>query len=234
MSRRNWKKQPSTPTSTGSTALKVAIYARVSTTDQDCSMQLSELHTYCERRAWPVVADYVDKGISGAKASRPALDKLKADARARRFDCVLVWKIDRWGRSLIDCINGIRELSSLGVRFIAVTQNIDTDESNPAARLMMSMMFAFAEFERELTKERILAGVAQYHRNVATNRYGRDVHSRSGKDLPSGRPMRIFNRSLAEQMRREGASWRTIAEKLDVPIGTVRDAIARIQVLPAA
>ena len=235
MSRRNWKKQPSTPTTTGSTALKVAIYARVSTTDQDCSMQLSELHTYCERRAWPVVSEYVDKGVSGAKASRPALDKLKAEARKRAFDCVLVWKIDRWGRSLIDCINGIRELGSLGVRFISVTQNIDTDESNPAARLMMSMMFAFAEFERELTKERILAGQAQFRRNVELNRYGRDVHSRSGKDLPSGRPMRIFNRGRALEMRRNGSSWRAIAAELDVPMGTVRDAISRlIKAHPAA
>jgi putative DNA-invertase from lambdoid prophage Rac len=228
MSRRNWKKQPSTPTSTGSTALKVAIYARVSTTDQDCSMQLSELHTYCERRAWPVVGEYVDKGISGAKASRPALDKLKAAARRRDFDCVLVWKIDRWGRSLIDCINGIRELTSLGVRFIAVTQNIDTDESNPAARLMMSMMFAFAEFERELIKERIQAGVAQYHRNVALNRYGRDVHSRTGKDLPTGRPMRIFNREKAVEMRKAKISWTRIANELDVPVGTLRDAVSKV------
>src|SRR5215831_7336502 len=139
MSRRNWKKQPSTPTSTGSTALKVAIYARVSTLDQDCTLQLSELHTYCKGRGWSVAGDYVDKGVSGAKASRPALDKLKAAARKRAFECVLVWKIDRWGRSLIDCINGVRELASLGIRFIAVTQNIDTDESNPGARLMMNM-----------------------------------------------------------------------------------------------
>ena len=106
--------------------LKVAIYARVSTVDQDCSMQLAELHSYCERRAWPVVHDYMDKGISGAKASRPALDRLKADARQRKFDCVVVWKLDRWGRSLIDCINGVRELAALGIRWISVTQGLDT------------------------------------------------------------------------------------------------------------
>jgi putative DNA-invertase from lambdoid prophage Rac len=228
MSRKNWQKQPTPPTSTGSIALKVAIYARVSTTDQDCSMQLTELHTYCERRAWRVMGEYVDRGISGAKASRPALDRLKAEARKRAFDCVLVWKIDRWGRSLIDCINGIRELASLGVRFIAVTQGIDTDDSNPAARLMLNMMFAFAEFERELIQERIRAGITQYRRNVELNRYGRDVHSRTGKDLPTGRPMRIFNRGRALEMRRNGASWRAIAEELDVPVGTVRDAITKL------
>ena len=228
MSRRNWKKQPSTPTATGSVALKVAIYARVSTTDQNCDLQLAELHSYCERRAWPVVHDYMDKGISGAKASRPALDRLKADAGQRKFDCVLVWKLDRWGRSLIDCINGIRELSSLGVRFISTTQNIDTDESNPAARLMMALLFAFAEFERELIHERILAGQAQQRRNVAANRYGHDVHSRSGKDLPTGRPMRIFDRTRAMDMHRNGMSFRKIARELDVPLGTLRDAIYKV------
>lgn len=233
--RRNWKKQPSTPTSTGSTALKVAIYARVSTLDQDCTMQLSELHTYCKGRGWSVAGEYVDKGISGAKASRPALDKLKAEARKRAFECVVVWKIDRWGRSLIDCINGVRELASLGIRFIAVTQNIDTDESNPGARLMMNMLFSFAEFERELIQERIQAGVAQYRRNVALNRYGRDVHSRTGKDLPAGRPMRVFNRKQALAMRKAKMSWRRIAVELNVPITTVRRAVQTLkQVLPAA
>jgi DNA invertase Pin-like site-specific DNA recombinase len=226
--RRNWKKQPTAPTSTGSTALKTAIYARVSTFDQDCAMQLAELATYCKGRAWPVAGEYIDKGISGAAASRPALDKLKAQARKRAFDCVVVWKIDRWGRSLIDCINGIRELSSLGIRFISVTQNIDTDESNPASRLMMSMLFAFAEFERELIQERIRAGVAQHKRNVALNRYGHDVHSRSGKDLPTGRPKRIFNRAKALEMRQAKISWRRIAEELDVPVGTLRDAIGKL------
>jgi DNA invertase Pin-like site-specific DNA recombinase len=78
------------------------------------------------RRSWEVASEYVDKGFSGAKASRPALDHLKAEARQRRFDAVIVWKLDRWGRSLIDCINGVRELAALGIRWISVTQGLDT------------------------------------------------------------------------------------------------------------
>jgi putative DNA-invertase from lambdoid prophage Rac len=85
-------------------------------------------------RGWDNAGEYVDTGWSGAKASRPQLDRLMRDARLRRFDAVLVWKLDRWGRSLADCVRSIQELAALGVRFVAITQNIDTDESNPAPR----------------------------------------------------------------------------------------------------
>ena len=188
-------------------------------------MQLSELRDYCERRNWEVAAEFVDKGVSGAKSSRPALDQLKAAARKRAFDAVIVWKLDRWGRSLIDCINGVRELAALGIRWLAVTQGLDTDESNPASRLMLNLMFSFAEFERELIQERILAGMAQQRRNIALGRYGRDIHSRTGKDLPPGRPRRIFRRDVAKQMKDAGMSFRQIARELDVPYGTVFDAL---------
>ena len=233
MSKRNWKKQPSIPThSSPVKQLRAAIYARVSTTDQDCTMQLHELRDYCERRKWEVAGEYVDK-TSGAVSSRPALDKLKADARARRFDAVIVWKLDRWGRSLIDCINGVRELTSLGIRWIAVTQGLDTDESNPASRLMLNLMFSFAEFERELIQERILAGMAQQRRNIALGRYGKDIHSRTGKDMLPGRPRRIFRRDVAKQLREQGYSYRQIARELDVPYGTVFDALGGRKEKPA-
>jgi DNA invertase Pin-like site-specific DNA recombinase len=139
--------------------MRAAIYARVSTADQNCEMQLRELREYCSRRKWEVVEQFVDTGFSGAKASRPELNRLKRDARQRRFDVVLVWKLDRWGRSVSDSIAGIPELVSLGVRFIAVTQNIDTDESNPMARFLLHIMAAFAELEREMIRERVNAGV---------------------------------------------------------------------------
>src|SRR5215469_13190441 len=139
--------------------MKTAIYSRVSTSDQNCEMQLRELREYCSRRGWDVSAEYIDAGWSGAKASRPQLDRLMQDARRRRFDAVAVWKLDRWGRSLAHLVQSVQELSGLGVRFVAVTQNIDSDESNPIARLLMHLMAAFAEFERELIRERVKAGV---------------------------------------------------------------------------
>ena len=89
--------------------MRVAIYARVSTADQSCEMQLHELREYTERRGWTTVGEYVDTGWSGAKASRPELDRLMNDASVRRFDAVLVWKLDRWGRSVAHSIKSIQE-----------------------------------------------------------------------------------------------------------------------------
>src|ERR1700694_5426178 len=100
--------------------MRCALYARVSTTDQNCELQLRELREYIARRGWEPGCEYVDAGFSGAKASRPALDKLMAAAARREFDCVLVWKIDRFGRSVLHLSQQLAALSSFGVRFLAV------------------------------------------------------------------------------------------------------------------
>jgi putative DNA-invertase from lambdoid prophage Rac len=188
--------------------MRVALYARVSTTDQNCDLQLGELRKYVAARSWSAVGEYVDTGWSGAKANRPALLRLMADARQRRVDAVLVWKLDRWGRSVVDSIKGIQELVSLGIRFIAVTQNLDTDESNPMARFLLHIMAAFAELERELIRERVTAG----------------VRAARAKGTPLGRPRRVFRRDEALQMRQAGVSWRKIAAELQVPVTTVVEA----------
>src|SRR5258708_36565709 len=112
-------------------AFRCALYARVSTVDQNCEMQVRELREYATRRGWEVIAEYVDTGWSGAKASRPELNRLMADAAIRRFDAVMVWKLDRFGRSVRNCLDGIETLRSHGVRFLAGSQSIDTDERNP-------------------------------------------------------------------------------------------------------
>jgi DNA invertase Pin-like site-specific DNA recombinase len=191
-------------------APRVAIYCRVSTTDQNGEMQVRELREYVARRGWHVAGEYVDTGWSGAKASRPELDRLMADARQRRFDCVLVWKLDRWGRSLVHSLHSIQELASIGVRFIAVTQNIDTDESNPMSRFMLHIFGAFAEFEREMIRERMRAGVRNARRN--------------GKQL--GRKRVVFDRSRALELHRAGASVRQIAASLGVGVGTIHRVLA--------
>jgi hypothetical protein len=98
-----------------------SFYARVSTADQSCEMQLRELWDYAERRGLEIIAEYVDAGWSGAKASRPQLDRLMREARLRRFDAVLVWKLDRWGRSVAHFVRSIQELVSLGTRFLAIS-----------------------------------------------------------------------------------------------------------------
>ena len=162
-----------------------------------------------QSRGWQVAGEFIDKGVSGTKASRPALDRLMSEARLRRFDTVLTWKIDRWGRSVVDSIRSIQELVSLGIRFIAITQNIDTDESNPMSRFFLHVMSAFAEMEVSLIRERTIAGVRAARAN--------------GKTL--GRPKRIFKRDEVVRLRdKQGLSWRAIAKELEIPVMTAVDA----------
>jgi DNA invertase Pin-like site-specific DNA recombinase len=152
--------------------MSAAIYARVSTTDQNCEMQLRELRSYAERQGWGVMETYQDT-MSGAKASRPDLNRLITDARTRKFDCLLVWKLDRFGRSLVDCLNNIRTPEENGVRFIAVTQGLDTDQQNPASRFLLHVLGAAAEFERALIRERTQAGQQRYRQDYAAGKMGR-------------------------------------------------------------
>jgi putative DNA-invertase from lambdoid prophage Rac len=194
-----------------------ALYARVSTADQNCEMQLRELREYLDRRGWESAGEYVDTGYSGAKASRPELDRLMKDARRRRFDAVVVWKLDRWGRSLTHLVQSLQELTGVGVRFIAMTQNIDTDESNPMARLLLHLMGAFAEFERSMIQERTVAG----------------VRAAKARGAVLGRPRRVFRRDEVVRLRDvERKSWRAIARALALPVSTVRDAYGCAEIVP--
>ncbi len=202
--------------------MRAAIYARVSTTDQNCEMQSGELREYVSRRGWELAGEYVDTGWCGAKASRPELNRLMRDAGQRRFDAILCWKLDRFGRSLLHCKSALQELQANGVRFMATSQNIDTDESNPAARFLLHILMAAAEFERELICERSMAGQKRYRSQYEAGKVGKEVHSKSGKDLPIGRPREFFDRQRVVDLRAEGNSYRQIARQLGVGEGTVR------------
>ena len=144
------------------------------------------------------------------------------DAGKRKVDVILCWKLDRFGRSLLHCKSALQELHGYGVRFIATSQNIDTDESNPASRFLLHILMAAAEFERELIRERSMAGLKRYRGQYAAGKVGKEVHSRSGKDLPVGRPKRIFNRQQVFHLRTRGLSYRQIARQLGIGEGTVR------------
>jgi putative DNA-invertase from lambdoid prophage Rac len=137
------------------------------------------------------------------------LDKLMTDARQRRFDAVLVWKLDRFGRSLVHCVSGIQELSSLGIRFIATSQGLDTDESNPASKLLTHILAAVAQFERELIRERVSAGM----------RNAKSKGTRSGKAI--GRPRRVFDREEVLRLRQTGIAIDAIARQMKIGVGTV-------------
>src|SRR5436853_1122981 len=136
--------------------MKAAIYARISTIDQEPVNQLQEIRRYVEARGWSAV-EYIDRGVSGAKDRRPALDQLLADARRRRFDVVVCWRLDRLGRSLKHLITLLEELQSLGIAFVSLAEGIDA--TTPAGKLQMHILGAIAEFERERIRERVLAGL---------------------------------------------------------------------------
>jgi putative DNA-invertase from lambdoid prophage Rac len=189
-------------------AMIIAIYARVSTSDQSCEMQLHELREYVAKRGWKVFAEYVDTGFSGAAASRPRLDELLRDARLRKFEAVLVWKLDRWGRSVAHCVRSIQELVSLGIRFLSPTESVDTGADSPMSKFLLHLFAAFAEMERGIIRERVQAGVRAAKAN--------------GTRL--GRPQRVFRRDEVVRLRAEGMSWRKLAQTLNVPMSTVIDA----------
>jgi DNA invertase Pin-like site-specific DNA recombinase len=204
------------------TQITAAIYVRVSTVDQNDDMQFTELRQYAERMGWKIV-EYAEKRSSVKR--RPVFQQMMDDARLRKIDIVLCWKLDRFARSLQQLIDNIRLLDSYGVRFICVTQSIDTDKQNPASRLMLHILGAVAEFERGIIIERVKAGVAQYRNDFESGKIGKERHSRSGRDLAPHRPKRIFRRDEALKMRKAGKSFRNIAAELGLPLSTVVDAI---------
>ncbi|MCU1241754.1 MAG: putative resolvase [Candidatus Acidoferrum typicum] len=175
--------------------MRTALYARVSTSDkgQDPEMQLRELREHCQRRGWTIIGEYVDVGVSGSKDSRPELNKLLADAHRRKLDAVLVWKLDRFGRSLKHLVNSLAEFESLGIAFISLKESLDL--TTPAGRLMFGIISAMAEFERDLIRERVRAGIS----------------NRRAKGFRVGRKPIVLDASRLATMRLEGLTMREIA-----------------------
>lgn len=190
---------------------RVALYARVSTlNNQDPEMQLAELREYASRRGWHVADEYTDQGVSGSKESRPALNRLMTDACRRQFDAILVWKIDRFGRSLKHLVNSLAELAALGVAFISLRDNLDL--STPSGRLMFQIIGAMAEFERALIQERVRAGL----RNARAK----------GRRL--GRPRVIVDAAKIALLRDQGRSWSQIVAEMGIGKGTAQRALASL------
>jgi putative DNA-invertase from lambdoid prophage Rac len=168
--------------------MKAGVYARVSTIDQEPENQLAELRRYVQARGWTAV-EYVDRGVSGAKDRRPALDRLVVDARRRRFDVLVCWRLDRLGRNLKHLITLIDELQALGVAFVSLAEGIDA--TTPAGKLQLHILAAIAEFERERIRERVLAGLQRA--KAQGKRLGRP-HAR----IPIERLQQVAGVSVAE------------------------------------
>jgi DNA invertase Pin-like site-specific DNA recombinase len=187
---------------------RVAIYARVSTTGhgQDVSMQTRELRQFAEVRGWTVAGEYIDAGVSGAKDSRPELNRLMADAHKRRFDIVCVWRFDRFARSVSHLLRALETFKALGVDFVSFSEQMDT--STPAGKMVFTVLGAVAELERSLIVERVRAGL----RNARAK----------GKRL--GRPRAVLDISKIAELRRQGRSWRVIARLMGASSRTCRRA----------
>jgi DNA invertase Pin-like site-specific DNA recombinase len=184
----------------------VALYARVSTLDQSCDMQLEDLRRYAAR--FGRACEYVDVGVSGAQRRRPQLDALMKDAHKRLFDVLLVWKFDRFARSVKHLVDSLEEFRALGIDFISYTEGVDT--TTPSGELLFHIMGAVAQFERDLIAERVRAGIA---------------HARAmGK--PIGRPRARIDTEQAKALRQQGQSLRSIARAMGVPVSRVRRALS--------
>jgi len=201
---------------------RIALYARVSTSKcekcgkrqadhepvdheyrgQDSEVQLRELREYVELRGWQITEIYTDS-VSGTKNSRPGLDKLMGDAARRRFDVLVVWRFDRFARSVSHLLRALEQFQSLGIDFVSLSENVDT--STPTGKMIFTVLGAVAELERSLIVERVKAGI----RNARAK----------GKKL--GRPRADVRESQVDSLRASGASWRAIAKEMGVGVGTV-------------
>jgi len=204
---------------TESTPRKVlaAVYSRVSTIGhgQDPTMQTRELTEYCQRRGWEIFDCYVDNGVSGKKDSRPALNRLMADAHARRFDVVVCWRFDRFSRSVSHLCRALETFNALGIQFVSLCEQVDTN--TPTGKLVFTILGAVAEGERNLIAERVRSGL----RNARAK----------GKRL--GRPTKPVDVAQINSLRASGHSWRTIAEQMGLSVGKVYAAARTQQALCA-
>jgi putative DNA-invertase from lambdoid prophage Rac len=188
--------------------VRVGLYARVSTHDQQTlPLQLAAMTEYAARRGWTIAAQIEDIG-SGASV-RPRREELLKAARRREIDLILVWRLDRWGRSLLDLINSLKELTALGVGFASITEALDL--TTPGGRAMAGMLAVFAEFEREILRDRVRSGIAQARQ--------------SGK--PHGRPATARQHATeAKRLLQQGVSKRAIAKRLGISRSSVRRVVS--------
>jgi DNA invertase Pin-like site-specific DNA recombinase len=189
--------------------LRVALYARVSTHDQQTlPLQIRALNEYAAKRGWTIAAQIKEVG-SGA-SQRELREALIATARRREIDVVLVWRLDRWGRSVADLVSTLQELQHLGVGFVSLTEALDL--TTPAGRAMAGLLAVFAEFEREILRERVRAGL--------------DHARQRGKRL--GRPPAVVHKAVeAQKLYRQGTSKSAIARRLQIGRTSVRRLLAQ-------
>lgn len=185
---------------------RAALYLRCSTAQQNLEIQTNDLRKYAEARGLEIVFEYSDFGISGAKDRRPALDQLMKAVRQRKFDYILVWRLDRLGRNTRHLLTVLDELDSLQIPLISLQEGFDL--STPIGRVVATVLAALSAFEREIIRERVIAGI----QNAKNN----------GKKL--GRPIKV-NVNLVNTLRDQGKTYKEIAIQLGISQGSIRQAI---------
>src|SRR5258707_1200708 len=185
--------------------IRVALYARVSTSNhgQDVTLQTRELKEFVERRGWQFAGEYVDLGISGSKVRRPELDRLMADAHRGQFDAVIVWKFDRFARSVSHLLRALETFQALGIDFVSLSESLDT--STPTGKMVFTVLGAVAELERSLIVERVKAG----------------LRSAKAKGKRLGRPKRVVDAPRIAALRAQGTGWKRIASEMGIGVGTL-------------
>jgi putative DNA-invertase from lambdoid prophage Rac len=195
-----------------------AIYLPPST-QHDCDFGPAELQRYARRRGWRTIV-YSERPVWDRGIRYPILQSVLHGAKLHAFDLVLVGKMDWFGRSLQSLIANLQVLDSVGIRFVAASQNIDTNKKSSRGKCLMQIIAAFAKFHRY----RVQTGMREYQRDYTHGEIGKVRHSRSGRDLPVGRPAKVFRRDQVVELRAQGLSWRAIAKQIGVPPTTVRRA----------
>lgn len=188
---------------------KAALYCRISTLNhrQSVDLQLNDLRKLAEQRGFQIVKEYCDEGQSGSKNSRPALDAMLADARRGRFQTLLIWKLDRLGRSTSHLISLLEEFRAWGVELVSFSEGLDF--TTTSGKLFFTLVSAFAEFERDCIRERVRAGL----RNA------------KAKGTRLGRPRVVVDTAQIALLRGQGASWAMISARTGVSKGTAQRAV---------
>lgn len=184
--------------------MKVALYARVSTEGQDTEVQLSALRSHAQNRGWEIVEEFVDRGFSGAKERRPALDRLMKEAWVGKFQAVLVWRFDRFARSVKHLISALESFRNLKIGFISLQEQFDT--SSPIGQAMFTIIGAMAQLERDIIRERVKAGLTRARE----------------RGIRLGRPVKEAEPNEVVALKKEGLSLQEIARRLGCSRSTVR------------
>ena len=201
--------------------MKVALYLRVSTDEQEADNQRIQLRQLCDAQSWQIVCDYQDNE-SGSRSDRSQFRQMMYDAGRRKWDLLVFWALDRLTREGTSAtLKYLEQLESNGIRWRSFTEPW-IDSAGPFRDVVISLLASLAKQERIRIRERVKAGLDRYRHDYGAGRVGKEVYSKSGKNLPVGRPKRIFNRQRVIELRTKGHSYRRIARQLGIGEGTVR------------